>query len=426
MTAEGDSTAKVAHATAATQAEGGIRPNCPHRLHPSLIPHLNVFTICPPCAVQRHIKTIKSIQSDLSNRGGIFVSRPRFKKDHDHPEWRAHYTVRNRWRQAKIAAYNDVMKFERLAKSPVRTNEWGTLDEAIELWEKESVALAEVPGYTKEMSEDDVKDIVQRMMSQLQGTIHGLLDEDGDSSMSDSSEDDDVGECPFPDSDVDTDSEDDKASASTGPGASPDEDDMEVSAQPEVSEDEMETLMPVQNSTSSELDDTETQGERVRFTDFATVSSDALTFLPSAFPHRTDGFRSTQDALAINPTLLASSTTLSTTPTLIPHRRRTDAYHSRLRSQFKRRSHHYKAGKWVSPVGYVKLNTSLFRVDWDEVHALLAEQEQEIAEERKVHAALKGVAGTWVLMRVLKPALWSLEEALKKDASQHHREGNGA
>jgi hypothetical protein len=80
----------------------------------------------------------------------------------------------------------------------------------------------------------------------------------------------------------------------------------------------------------------------------------------------------------------------------------------------------------VSPVGYIKLNTSLFHVDWDEIHALLAEQEQEIAEERKVHTALKGVAGTWVLMRVLKPALWSLEEALKKDASQHHREGNGA
>jgi hypothetical protein len=304
-------------------------------------------------------------------------------------------------------------------------HEWPDVDDALRLWDQEKEGLAEVPGYVKEMSTQEVSDIVKQMMDQLRGTIEGLIDEDGDSAMADAdaADEDEEADCPFPDSDVDLDSDEDGVSELGDLESEADEEekdrlgDQETSAQPEEAQNSVQdTEMDVDLPESNSIDSTERPGRRVRFTDFALVCPDSNVFVPSLFPHDTTDITSSADAL--NLALSSLNTKPSTSPTLLPHRRRADADRKRLKARFKHTSGNYHPGKWSSPVGYMKPNTSWYKLDWNELQMVWAESEQEAIEEQKTFDELKAIAGTWILVRLLFPALWCLEEMLKKMRDQ--------
>ncbi|KAF2662542.1 hypothetical protein K491DRAFT_709897 [Lophiostoma macrostomum CBS 122681] len=417
----------------ATTAEKKVQQSCPHKIPPSLLPHLPTGSTCPSCTVQHHIDTIKSIQSELLARGGIFVSRPRTRKNADDVGWTTHVSIRDRWRSAKIKLLNDVMKFEDLSSRDAKSQEkeWSDVDEALRLWDQEKEGLAEVPGYVKEMSTQEVSDIVKRMMDQLRGTIEGMIDEDGDSAMADAdaADEEEDADCPFPDSDVDLDSDEEGVSelGDVDSEADEEEKDQTISAQPEDARDstrldshangEQNTEMDLELPDSNSINSIERPGRRVRFTDFALVCPDSHVFVPSLFPHDTTDITSGADALKL--ALSSLNTKPSTSPTLLPHRRRVDADRKRLKARFKHTSGGYHAGKWASPVGYIKPNTSWYKLGWKELQKQWAESEQEEIEEQEAFDQLKAIAGTWILTRMLGPALWCLEETLKKMQDQN-------
>lgn len=399
---------------------------CEHRIPSTLLAQLNNVTTCPPCTIQQYITSVKDIQKELTSRGGIFVSRSAKRARHHvyDTSWRAHLNLRNRWCETKIKACNDIMKYEELEKKVSEGKEM--LEEAISLWEKECESLAEVPGYAKEMSEKEVGDIVKSMMDSLRGTLAGIVgevDAEMSEAESEAAEEEEAAEaCPFPDSDIDTGAEDEPMTDAESENVPSSEDDNDEDGE-EEEEDESDIVpaeaMDIDTPTTSSPttpDGTKTFRKRVRFTDFATISSDTLTYIPSLFPHIFSITNSSDasDALSINLTsLLTVNTQLSSSSTLRHHRHRTDAYHRRRKYRFKRTKDGYSAGKWASRVGYEKADTSWFKMDWEDAQIQWRESRYEGREERKVFKSLKAIAGTWVLMRVLKPALWTLEERLK-------------
>ncbi|KAF2272071.1 uncharacterized protein EI97DRAFT_235669 [Westerdykella ornata] len=393
--------------------------SCAHRIPETLVPQLGKRS-CPKCTLQTSITRIQAIQEELLARGGIFVSRPRnTRRDPNHPQWKAHFDLRRRWRDAKIDALNAVMQFEQLAASPERAEGWEVLDEAVRLWEQQAEDLAEVPGSTKELSEEEVGDIVKRMLSSFGGSVgqeaDGVEDED------------DADDCPFPDSDVDVGSgsdSDDFDMLDAGPHDLRDvEDGDNDDADPEFAASEME----IDSEGSAQLIISEDMavkrmGKRVRFTDFAHVCPDSLVFQPSLFPHNPAGYPEPQSIEATflfsNAAMLTASTVLSASPRLLRHRLNTDAAHKRSRRRYHRPSESYLQGRWASPSGYEKLDTACYKKSWREAEAYWKGEVREMKAEKKVYEGLKAVSGAWVLGRMVPLAVWSYEEQRRHNAQQ--------
>jgi hypothetical protein len=105
------------------------------------------------------------VQRELSDRGGAFRSR-----EVNHSK---HKSLREVWRDAKIALANAVAKFEDLiTEGNVSEQDVVKIREALEIWESKKVVLSRVPGvvYTEgaeeqEPSEEDKE--VARLMIEL-------------------------------------------------------------------------------------------------------------------------------------------------------------------------------------------------------------------------------------------------------------------
>jgi hypothetical protein len=391
------------------------------------------------------------VQNGLAARGGIFISRPRnTKKDSKNPEWKTHLDLRSRWRDAKIAASNNVAKLEELAKSKDREEGWEILDEAVRLWEQEAEKLAEVPGYQKEMSAEEVGDIVKRMMDELKNTLSGLVgpDEDGDSTMgnaSDEEEDADVGDSPFGDSDVDTDSEDEgygsehpmaitdelqlQEAAPAGlkakdtDDADEDMDDEDVDPpsptdadmmDADISDADMADAEPAAGpaDASPPTNNSKVLGKRVRISEYTKISPDALNFIPSLFPDNPSGLPQTAPGVDFyfNPYGFTFSD-LSKEPLLRKHRSRVDADGKRRKSFYRHSGDNYRPGRWASPVGYEKANTSCYRMNWDEADHHWKGERHELREERRAYKQIKAISGAYVLTRILPAAWWAYQQS---------------
>lgn len=418
---------------------------CPHRIHSSLVRRLDKnVTVCPPCIMKHHIHNVKEIQAGFRDRGGVFVSRPKTRKSSDDSRWQAHLDLRARWRAAKIAALNDALKFEAWAKSEENKEAIKMLEEALGVWEKE-VENLEVPGYN--VGKEEVSDIVKRMMNELGNALGSIIaetDAAGDTPMTNSDansmepEDEDAEACPFPDSDVDTDSEDDvmvdahdAREAHSTNGENGEHHPSPPSGGEEDEEEEHGKFIPMEAHTSTSRPDTPKPGDkkRVRFTDFAMVSPDTLTFVPSLFPDHPAGYPDSPDGLNIGASLLTILATgappkLSSQPTLHPHRHRTESPRKRHRHKFKRSSPQYRPSKWSSPPGYEKPDTGCFRMDWHDAELTWKLMDQEMEQEKKAFGTLNAISGTWVLTATLPTALWCYEKAMR-DRMGLNGAGNG-
>lgn len=404
--------------------------SCPHPVPETLIPHLGQRP-CPKCTLQGVIARIQTIQEELLARGGIFISRPRnTRRDPDHPQWKAHFELRRRWRDAKIEALNSVMQFEQLLTSQERDEGWEVLDEAVKLWEQQAEDLAEVPGSTKELSEEEVGDIVKRMLS----SFGAAIGQAGDGDTGDEDEDN-ADDCPFPDSDIDLGSDsgsEDLDMLDAGSDEPGDIDDADNGAMdPDFAADEMEIdSQSVMRPLMSTEDVGKTVGKKVRFTDFAQICPDSLVFLPSLFPHNPAGYPEPQDIaetfLFNNTALLMASTALSTSPRLSRHRTISDAAHKRSRRRYHRSSESYVPGRWASPSGYAKPDTACYKRSWKEAEAYWKGYSRERKAEKKVHEGFKAVSGAWVLGRIVPLAVWSYEEHRRQNIGQVTEVGGGS
>lgn len=412
--------------------------SCSHEVPRSLAQHLRRPDICPPCSIKTKIKDIENIQDLLEARGGIFVSRPqRIKKDLENPEWKAHIDLRSRWRNAKIELYNDIMNYEETAQSPAREEGWQMLDDALRLWEREAEKLAEVPGYHKKLSPEELQKIVQRMMDGLQGTSLGTIgappaqDKDGDTAMADAAEEEaeaeaEAWDCPFPDSDSDSDSD----TAFPDPGTvqhrieqmENEESAMDVekeSIEPKSESnttatadegdedlDFLDSKIEIESTSNSDRPETPTTNasgtKHVRFTKYAQISPEKLNFVPSLFPDNPAGFPLDPEHQFI-PVIPYLS--LSTEPTLRLHRGRTDATYKRPRSNFRHVSQHYKPGRWASPQGYMKADTSCYQMTWEQAEKHWKDLKRDAKVEKAAHKKLKAISGAYLMTHFL-PVAW--------------------
>ncbi|KAF2751407.1 hypothetical protein M011DRAFT_464145 [Sporormia fimetaria CBS 119925] len=385
---------------------------CKHYIPATLKQKLSQPTCCPPCYVKDSINHIETIQRRMQDRGGIFTS----KRNGDSA---GHLSLRNQWRKIKVEALNHMLEFEQLAASKQREPGWEMLDEALSTWAKEADRMADVPGYPKEMSEDEVKDLVKNMMDQLRSTLAGVLgdDVDEDIAMPGVTDELDMADVEFPDSDAESVSDASSEADSDGRSDTLTEDtemtvvDDEHAADSREHTDDAETMdidepdaVPLTSTSDATLD----HGKRVRFTNMAMISPDVMNFVPSLFPDNPLGFPDGENILGELPlmtTLVGGPATLSSTPKLKKHHRHTEVYNKHRRHRYKRRSDGYKRGAWCSPAGYVKANTSWFYADDSELSDAIEQKEEKA--ERKLHRRLKRISGTWVLMRALPIAYWA-------------------
>jgi hypothetical protein len=319
------------------------------------------------------------------------------------------------------------MRFEELAKSGDRAEGWEMLDEALRLWEQEAETLAEVPGYSKERSEEEVGEIVKRMMDELKEALTGVIgrDEDGDSAMEDATAEEEeveaeVGDCPFPDSDVDTDSENEEDAMDTGESSHDQDSEDEAADEADEEDDEIPNpldadMIEMEATTntaavSSPTSSTNISGRRVRFTEFAKISPETLNFVPSLFPDNPAGYPVAQEGdIPFNPYLSATIPALSNTPLLRHHRRRTNADEKRAKSNFRHVSSNYKPGRWASPLGYEKADTSCYCMDWSSAEMHWQEEHLQVEEEKKAFEQMKAISGTYVLTHAFPVAWWAYQ-----------------
>ena len=353
--------AAVDPTTAAAEEPQSSMPNpnpspCAHSIPPALAPRLPDSAVCPSCTVTRHISQIRDVQNVLRTRGGVFFSRGRPKSDN-------HRALMDRWRQSKVQLLNLVSILEAsISEHP--GEDWKDVNEALSAWEREKEGLAKVPGYVYEGEavklSDEVASLVDEMLEGLKNSILGLMLDDGPEVVV--AKPDTAGQAPTPASTT--------PSSATAPTA------ISVSmSDQESTSDPMAHPAPLTLQTRSCLKrklaghETPSAWKRVRTADFATVSSEQLTISnPSPFLK------------------------LSTDEPLRPHSPSTSAELKRRKSHFSRSSDSYVPGAWASPAFCTKPNTSCFKLEWDEVEELWKEEEEEVAEEKRVHERLRVIA----------------------------------
>ncbi|KAF2791727.1 hypothetical protein K505DRAFT_326637 [Melanomma pulvis-pyrius CBS 109.77] len=340
-------------------------PTCGHSVPPFVAPLLPNPKFCPVCMITRNIANIKDVQKVLRTRGGVFFSRGRPKSD-------KHRSLMDRWRKSKVQLLNLVSILETLILEHP-TEEWKDVNESLGVWEQDKEGLAKVPGYVYEGEEvkldEDVTALVNRMLEELRNSVLGLLLEDGPEvvvAMPGGSE-----------SEIATSTSTSAASSTSISIAIPEHDSTPMELTLDASSSTLESgprSRSILKRKPGDLDSPPTARKRVRTADFATVSSEHLTISnPSPFLK------------------------LSTDVTVQPHSESTSAEYKRRKSFFYRPSESYLPGAWASPAYSSKPNTSCFKLDWDEVEALWKEEEEEVAEEKRVHERLRVIAEVHVM-----------------------------
>ncbi|KAF2707253.1 hypothetical protein K504DRAFT_447266 [Pleomassaria siparia CBS 279.74] len=334
-------------------------PTCStHNLPQFLTPQLPQSATCPSCTISRHMRDIKDVQNVLRARGGVFFSRGR-------PKSEKHRTLMDRWRKAKVELLNLVGILERsMVERPEA--EWKDAIGVLAEWEKEKEVLAMVPGCVYEGSEvklsDEVSAMVNQMLEGLKNSVMGLLLEDGPEVVVAK-----PGEVADQGSSTLT-----RAPSSTSVSIAVPED--ISTSESTITAVIRPRLHPILKRKSIDDDSPAPPKKRIRLADFATVSSEVLTISnPSPF------------------------LVLSTDEPVQPHSRSTSAELKRRKSNFNRLSERYIPGAWSSPAFCTKPNTSCFKLSWNQVEELWKEEEEEVAEEKRVHEQLKIIAEVYVM-----------------------------
>ncbi|KAJ4316213.1 hypothetical protein N0V94_005561 [Neodidymelliopsis sp. IMI 364377] len=125
---------------------------CKHPVFPTLRKNLVALDIksCPSCLIRHYIYDITELQAALERRGGIFVSRDAalnerlgYGREKD-----LHKDLMRRWRIAKIGLHRQLSQLEALQEEGARKARWSIqLEKAFELWQEVEIECSRVPGY---------------------------------------------------------------------------------------------------------------------------------------------------------------------------------------------------------------------------------------------------------------------------------------
>ncbi|KAF1831193.1 hypothetical protein BDW02DRAFT_557462 [Decorospora gaudefroyi] len=379
---------------------------CTHVVPTFLAFRLRSPKVCPRCIVEQQILVIQEVQRELVDRGGTFKSKE------DDPS--GHKTIRMVWRDAKIALTNTIIKFEDLLKEKdVPAADLAELRDALDVWERKKIVLGRVPGVLyvagaeeEEPTEDEMEGA--RLMMELLRMVVGKEMEGEEMAVA----------TPTPSRPslrsqlpikirrplfAALDESQPGGTTVLQPKHTPilvkdTSDRMQQSrpTRPTIPKPSSKPLIEAQkteNATSTDPNLTSCpnwtrksilkrprtttshshQHKRIRITDYATVSSEALsTSNPSPF-HK----------LCNKPTRQAHS----------PH---IVAEQQRPRSAFLRGSTLYTPGVWASSAHSRKANTSFFNVSPYVMKMLQKGEFREEEEEKELARGLRVVAGAWV------------------------------
>jgi hypothetical protein len=337
---------------------------------------------CPVCVVTRVTTAIKDVQRKFIDRGGIFMSR-----SDDQLKLCDHKTLAVTWRTAKLHGLKAIETVELLISQEVGNDEDKLLlEQALALWESESLKTWKVPGHSydgeeEEMSEQEIETL-RLMMVLLEKTVMKLATE--------LEEEDKRAGKPEPFR-LDLKSRHtmlsrQKTSSPTKPSAL-DRPTTSTSPLPlrfPLSSTSPKTLTPTRSilkrkspSPESSPSPSDQPRKRVQTASFATVCSDDLT--------------------TTNPSPFEKPTPESTQTTVQEHRSCTLSESKVSKRTFWRPSMYYTPGKWVSPAFYEKANTSLYKMTWDEAEEIMRSEVTEWEEEKQMVGGLKKISGAWIM-----------------------------
>ena len=116
---------------------------CGHDIPAAMREKLGRFPLCPSCTIDYRFSDIRKIQADLRRRDGIFAS----KTNPESSGGLKHRDYTRLWVKNKIQCFQDIQNLENLRRDfPEQAEEWGVL-KALEKWEQLQDEVARVPGY---------------------------------------------------------------------------------------------------------------------------------------------------------------------------------------------------------------------------------------------------------------------------------------
>lgn len=155
--------------------------------------------------------------------------------------------------------------------------------------------------------------------------------------------------------------------------------------------------------------------KKVHYSDVVTLSPERLNCTPTLFPGRGISLDSPDATEASRLTAAEiqarAAKPLDTEPTYQNHSNYVWRKLRRGSRKFHRPGSSYTPGRWASPTGYEKANTSYYHIEWNDAEEAWEKEQEDAWEEEKVFKTLKVISGAYLLSRVVPTAFWCYQQA---------------
>jgi hypothetical protein len=363
---------------------------CQHPLSSTLVRMIPDPHGCPICNITSHVKIIQGIQHQFADHGGAFASK----------EVAHHKSVRQRWRAAKIKVMGTLSRSEEMLSNPaLSAADLRQIEDALECWEKNKIALTRVPGviYVPEAGEEEPTEEEHECARLVIELLNMVLEKE-------TTEEDKKPPCPG------------RGMKRSGPHHNQMQAEASIADKGTqrsiVSWDDPEDTTLSNGSSSTpplERPFSPTLQTNPELRTPKSILKRKASLSPQT-PKQSKRLR-ISDTVAIPPSHLNTSNAspfdkLLNTVTFQSHSTHVFASQKRPKSVFKRGTPHYPTGNWASGAHEKKAETSGFRRRWEDYEKHVRKGLEKEKKEKACDAKLKALAGAWM-------GLWWVKEVLR-------------